>query len=156
MKDLIRKGLDAYEGRQERRDEEMAKVLIRHVDALSHRPTLKIYISVLAGIEILLWAAVLIRPFDVMTAFKKVADVDDKLVAFFLAAVWGLGLWLTYSLFRLKFPDLEKVQQDDGLMSAFSAQENSVRKVRIWVLSVAGGVLNLIALAVVEGLLVSN
>jgi len=156
MKDLIRKGLDAYEGRQERRDEEMAKVMIRHVDALSHRPTLKIYISVLAGIEILLWAAVLIRPFDVMAAFKKVGDVDDKLVAFFLAAVWGLGLWLTYSLFRLKFPDLEKVQQDDGVMSAFSAQENSVRKVRIWVLSVAGGVLNLIALAVVEGLLVSN
>lgn len=134
----------------------MAKVMIRHVDALSHRPTLKIYILVLAGIDLLFWAAVLIRPFDVMTAFKKVADVDDKLVAFFLAVVWGLGLWLTYSLFRLKFPDLEKVQQDDGVMSAFSAQENSTRKVRIWVLSVAGGVLNFLALAIVEGLLVSN
>src|SRR5580765_2302706 len=120
MKDLLRKGLDAYEIRQERRDEDFAKVMIHHVDALSHRPTLKIYILVLAGIDILLWAAVLIRPFDVMTAFRKVADIDDKLVAFFLAAVWGLGLWLTYSLFRLKFPDLEKVQRDDGIMSAFS------------------------------------
>ena len=156
MKDLLRKGLDAYEDRHERRDEEFHRTMMHHVDALSHRPTLKIYIAVLAGIDLLLWAAVLIRPFDVMTAFRKVGNVDDKLVAFFIAVVWGLGMWLTYSLFRLKFPDLENSPKEKGVMSGFAAQENSTRKVRIWVVSVAGGVLNLLALAIVEGLLVSN
>ena len=156
MKDLLRKGLDAYEKRQERRDEEFEAAVSQHVDALSHRPTLRIYIALLAGVDLLFWAAVLIRPFDVKTALNKVADVNDKLVALFLFMIWGIGLWLTYSLFRLKFPDLEDIHQDEGIMSAFSTQQNAMRKVRIWVLSVAGGVLNSLALAIVDGLFIGN
>ena len=80
MKDLLRKGLDAYEGRQERRDDEFAELVGRHVNAMSHRPTLKVYVTVLSVVNLIFWASVLIRPFDVLAAFNKVADVDEKLV----------------------------------------------------------------------------
>ncbi len=156
MKDLLRKGLDAYEGRQERREDELASVVIRNVDAMSDRATLKRYIYVLSGVNILFWAAVLIRPFDVLKAFEIVAEVNDKIVVFVFAAVFGIGMWLTYSIFRLKIPDLEEIKDGREVMTAFADQENSTRKVRVWVTAVTCGLLNLLALAIAEGLLVGR
>lgn len=156
MKDLLRKGLDAYEGRQERREDELASVVIRNVDAMSDRATLKRYIYVLSGVNILFWAAVLIRPFDVAAAFNKVVEVNDRIIVVFLSTVFGIGMWLTYSIFRFIFSDLEERKEGRDVMTSFADQENSARKVRIWVTAVACGVLNLLALAIAEGLLIGG
>lgn len=101
MKDVLRKGLDAFEDRRERRDEKLAEVVGRRVESMSHRPTLKLYVSVLGAINLLFWAAVIIRPYDVLDAFEKTSNAGDKLVGVVLAIVFGVGLWLSYSIFRL-------------------------------------------------------
>ncbi len=156
MRDLLRKGLDAYENRQERRDENLARSVSSNVEAMSHRPTLKKYVYLLSGVNLLFWASVLLRPYDVLTAFNKVAEINNKIVFLVLTSIFGIGMWLTYSIFRLKFPDLENRTESNEVMSAFADQENSTRKIRIWVASVAFGFLNLLGLAITEGLLVSN
>ncbi len=91
-----------------------------------------------------------------LTAFNKVAEINNKIVFLVLTSIFGIGVWLTYSIFRLKFPDLENRTESNEVMSAFADQENSTRKIRIWVASVAFGFLNLLGLAITEGLLVSN
>ena len=75
MKDWLRKRLDAYEGRAEKRDADFADLLIRNVDALSHRPTLRRYIAVLAVANLLIWLSVIIFPKDVAGAWNKVTDI---------------------------------------------------------------------------------
>ena len=156
MKDLLRKGLDAYEDHRERRDEAFADLVLGNVEAMQNRRTLKIYIGVLSLLTVLFWAAVLVRPFDVYTAFQKVAHVNDKIVFVVLAAVFGIGMWLTYSLFRFRIPDLETTSETAEIMSSYGDQQSAYRKVRIWVLSVAAGVINLLALAIVELLLIGK
>lgn len=156
MKKLIDKGFDALDRREERREERWNRILTNNVDAMSHPPTLKRYVSVLAGVDLLFWLAVILRPFDVLYAFEKVSEIEGKLVLFVLAGIFGVGMWLTYAVFRLRFPDLEKRDESTDVMSAFAHHENAARKVRIWVISVTGGVLNLLALAITEGLLVGR
>jgi hypothetical protein len=155
MRDLLNKGFEALGRRDERREEKWDALLTDHVEAMSHRPTLKKYVYVLGGINLLLWAAVLIRPYDVQTAFLKVSGVDDRLGMLVLTTIFGIGMWLTYALFRLKFPNLEESKCGDEIMASFAHQENAYRKVRVWVASVSGGVLNLLALAIAELLLIS-
>ncbi|MFT3746260.1 MAG: hypothetical protein QM785_18455 [Pyrinomonadaceae bacterium] len=156
MKDLLRKGLDAYDARQERKEDELAELVVGNVDALAHRPTLKLYVLILASVNIICWGFVILVPRFVLAAFTQISEVDDKFVFFGLAILFGVGMWLTYAIFRWIFPDLESTQMKREVMSAFAEQENSTRKVRIWVTSAACGALNLLALAIVEGLLVSN
>lgn len=122
---------------------------------MADRATLKRQASVLVVVNSLLWAAVLIRPHDVLSAFNMVGEANDKIVAVFIAGVFGVGLWLTYSIFRLKFSDLEDRVQGSEFMSSFADSEKSTKRIRVWVLSVVGGVLNLLALGITFGLLVS-
>jgi len=152
MRDWLRKRLDAYESRRERRDEELSELMISSVDAMDHRPTLKLFVYCLAGLNCLYWLSVLLVPNDVADAFSRVHEISDKVVATALAIVFGTGLWLTYAIFRLKFPDLEDAVTSDEVMSSFAYQQHSYRRIRIWMTAVAGGVLNLLALAVVEAI----
>ncbi len=150
MKDWIRRHLDRFEDRQERRDEEFAALLIRGVDAMAHRPTLRLFIYILGGMNIMYWASVLLFPFDILDALKRVSDLSDKMGFITISMVFGTGMWLTYALFRLKFPNLEDADVPKGFMSAFERQEKSHRRFRIWIISVAGGVANLLALTITE------
>jgi hypothetical protein len=152
MKDLIRRGLDAYEGRHEKRDEELADLLTSGTQALEHRPTLKLFAVGLGFLNLLYWVCVVFFPRDVRSAFMTVADVDDKVATVVVLIVFGTGMWLTYSLFRFRFPDLENSPASSDVFSSFQHQENSYRRFRVWLISVVGGVLNLLALAIVEGL----
>lgn len=156
MRKVINKGFEALGRRDEKREERMDALLTRNVEAMSHRPTLKLYALVLGGINLLIWAAVLLRPFDVQTAFAKVSEVNDRLVLIVIGILFGIGMWLTYALFRLKFPDLEELSQTSEVMSSFTDSEKTTRKIRVWLASVVGGVLNLLALAISFGLMVSE
>jgi type IV secretory pathway VirB6-like protein len=156
MRDLLNKGFEALGSRDEKREERMDVLLTRNVEAMAHRPTLRLYTGVLGGVNVLLWVAVLLRPYDVLAAFSKISAVNDRSVMIVIGIVFGIGMWLTYALFRLKFPDLEELSQSTEVMSSFADSEKTTRKVRVWVASVVGGVLNLLALAIVFGLLVSN
>lgn len=134
----------------------MDALLTSNVEAMSHRPTLKLYALVLGGVNLLFWVAVLVRPFDVQSAFTKISDVNDRLVLIVIGILFGIGMWLTYALFRLKFPDLEELSQSSDVMSSFADSEKTTRKIRVWVASVMGGLLNLLAMAIAFGLMVSE
>jgi hypothetical protein len=55
----------------------------------------------------------------------------------------GLGIWGTYALVRLKFPDLEEQKMSDsGLMKSFDYQSQSSKIWRIWMVSSVVGVVN--------------
>jgi hypothetical protein len=152
MQNLIRRALDAYEGRQEKRDREFADIMAAGEQALEHRPTLKLFAIILGSLNLLYWISVVFFPGDVFSAFSAVGDISNKAVVLMISIVFGTGAWLTYSLFRVRFPDLENYAGSTGVFSSFAHQENSYRRFRVVLVSVAGGVLNLLALAIVGGL----
>lgn len=150
LRDLLRKGLDAYEAKYERRDEEFANLVNRNVEALSNRRTLLIYVSILVTINALVWLSVLLFPLDIADAWATVSDLDDKLAFTLVAIIFGVGMWLTYALFRLKFPDLENPEFEKEVLASFHYSQHSTRRWRIWLTSVIGGIVNVLALFVAE------
>lgn len=140
----------------DRFEEKWNRRLTKHVDAMSDRKTLWKYIYVLASVNLLMWLSVLVRPFDVLTAFETIGSIDDRLVLTILIGIFAIGMWLTYALFRVRFPRLEERDYEPELMATYTYHLNWTRKFRIWVTSVVGGVLNLLALSITLGLLVSE
>ena len=149
MRDWIRARLDEYEGRHERRDEELAALVNKHVDALSNRRTLKTHISILAGVNALIWLSVIVFPKDAATGWATANDVNDRLGFTVIAIIFGVGMWLSYSLFRLKYPDLEDAKFEDEIFASQKYSDHSLKRWRIWLFSV-GGVLNVLLLVLTE------
>ena len=123
-------------------DDQIAETLSRGVEAMSDRLTLLIFISILGGINLLIWASVLIVPADVRDGFERVSHVNQKISAIVLALVFGLGMWLSYALFRLKFPDIEEQKLDADVMGSFAYQSDSTKRYRVWLFSAVGGIVN--------------
>lgn len=59
-------------------------------------------------------------------------------------------MWLTYALFRLKFSDLEDPGFNDEVLASFSYSLHSTKRWRVWLVSVIGGILNVLLLIFVE------
>ena len=109
---------------------------------MSDRRTLLRFIWILGTINLLIWASVLIVPADVRQAFDTVSAMNRKFGGLVLAIIFGLGMWLSYSLFRLKFPDIEEQQLDADIMGSFAYQSDSTKKYRVWLFSAVGGIVN--------------
>jgi hypothetical protein len=135
-----------------RRDEEFADMLIRSTEALGNRRTLWLTTIVLGSLDLVCWIAVLFFSHSVRDAFLLVDDVSDQAAGAFIMMIFGMGLWLTYCIFRFRYPDLEVSPQLDDVFSSVTHQEHSLRRFHIWLVAVVGGVLNLLALAIVQGL----
>ena len=150
LRDWLRKRLDKYEERYERRDEEFASVVIRNVDALSNRRALWFYLAVLLASNTLVWFSVIIFPRDIKQAWEIVTNLDDKIAFLIISIVFGLGMWLTYALFRLKFPDLEDPDFNNEMLASFSYSLHSTKRWRVCLVSVIGGVLNVLLLIFAE------
>jgi len=148
MRDWLRKRLDSFEARQERHDEEFARLLINSVDALSNRKTLWIYVAILGTANAIIWLSVIIFPRDVMQAWFRVTDLDDKIGGMVIAILFGIGMWLTYSIFRLRFPDLEDPKFRDEVLASFNYSMHATKRWRVWLFAVTGGVLNVLFLIV--------
>ena len=156
MRDWIRKRLDVYEGRHEKRDEEFAAFVNRAVGAMSDRHTLRLFLGVLAVANSVTWLSVIIFPNDVIHAWSKVTNIDDKIGFAVMSILFGLGMWLTYSLLRLKFPDIENQNFSPDVMATYAYQSHSTKRWWVWLFSVIGGVVNLLAIVFVDLLLNGN
>lgn len=150
VRDWLRQRLDVYEARHERRDEEFADLINRNVDALSNRRTLLVHLVILAAVNALVWLTVLIIPHEIADAWLRVRDIDDKVGGIVIAVIFGVGTWLTYALFRLKFPDLESPEFEEDVLASFQYSQQSMKQWRIWLASGIGGVLNVLALFFAE------
>lgn len=153
---LLRRGLDAYEGRTQRRDDQFSEITSRHIESMDDRSSLSRYVCILSLIDLFYFVCILLFPFEVYEGFQKVSEINERIAFTIFAIIFGTGLWLTYAVARLKFPDLEKAQIDMGVMTSYASQENGYRRFRVWVVSVLGGILNLLGLLLVELILVGN
>ena len=127
-------------------DREIADNLNKVVEGLSDRKTLYRFVIVLGVLNLVLWLAVLIFPSYVRNAWQSVYNVSGKIAMAALGIPFGLGLYLTYSLFRLKFADIEDQNIESAPMGSFNYHSHSQKRWMVWVFSVLGGVLNLLLL----------
>lgn len=104
---FLRRQLDSYEGRFEKKEERYSSWVTRGMNALDDRPTLKRFFFVLLGLEVVYWCSVLFFPFSVLHVLEFVGEWSDKSLVLILGCVFGTGLYIAYVLFRFKFPDLE-------------------------------------------------
>ena len=131
-------------------DSRAAENLTRGIEAMSDRRTLRLYTAILAGLNILIWAAVLLVPHDVRDAFDRVAGLNQKISVVVLGLVLGIGLFLAYSLLRLKFPDVEDQNLEADVMATYSYQSHSTFRWRVWLASTIFGVVNLLLMIVIN------
>lgn len=131
-------------------DREIADNLNRGVEALADRKTLHRSILVFGIFNLILWLSVLIFPAAVRSAFDTVYNVNSKIAIVVLGIPFGLGLYFTYSLFRLKFADIEDQNIESAPMGSFNYHSHSQKRWLVWVFSVLGGVLNLLLLILVN------
>jgi len=131
-------------------DDQVAETLSRSVDAMSDRRTLLRFIYILGTINLLIWASVLFVPAAVRDGFNRVWNVNQKISMIVLALVFGVGMWLTYALLRLKFPDIEDQRLDHSVMASFAYQSLSIKRFKVWSISAVGGILNVALLMIAD------
>ena len=156
MKNLLDKGLAALERRGEKKEERISSLLDRHVDAMADHSTLILYIYVLSGVNLLFWLCVVFFPFEVYRALETVGNLNDRIALLMVGIVFGTGMWLTYALFRIRISDLEDSSFENTFLSSVSHQQKSHRRFHVWLAAVTGGVINLLALFLVELFRIAN
>ena len=148
---FLRKGLDSYEGRFEKKDDRYSSWISRGMDALDDRPTLKRFFYVLLVLEGAYWSLVLFLPLEVFRFFEFLDEWSNKGIVIVVGIVFGTGLYIAYVLFRFKFPNLEDTPPEGGpVIGAYTQQAGNERKFRVWIASVVVGILNLLTLTIVE------
>ena len=98
-------------------------------------------------LNLIIWAVCLIFPTEIKDALGRVHDLNNKLSMIVLGLPFSLGMTATYSLFRLKYPDIEEQDLDSDMMGSYNYQSHSQRRWLVWLFSTIGGVVNLILLA---------
>ncbi len=136
-------------------DARTAHHLDKGVEAMADRRTLLIFLAIMGGLNLLIWAAVLLVPEDVRSAFETVHGISNKISVVVLGLVFGVGLWFTYSLLRVKFPDIEDLNLDSTVFGSYVYHASSKKRWLVWLFSSLGGVVNLLAVVVATLLLTS-
>lgn len=127
-------------------DERTAANLNHALQRMADRTVLKRFFFVCLGLNVLIWISVLLFPRDVHGAFRSVHDASNKLSSTVLGLIFGIGMFLAYTIFRLRFPDIEEQDFNADVMATFAYQSRSTRRWRVWLVSTAFGVVNLILL----------
>lgn len=147
---LLRKGLDAYETRQEQKIEKYAEIAERGLGVMEDQRNLVRLTWVLGIANGLLWLIVIVIPRVLDNVWSVAIEFDDNASWYVFVVVFGLGLSLTYALFRLKFQDLEDPNIKDDILSSFHRSEHANRRFLIWLFSVIGGLVNAVLLLTLE------
>lgn len=141
---------------EDKEDDKLAENINRFVDDLNDRQTLKRFLYIFAAANLLIWLCVLVFPHAVREGFETVSGVSDKIAKITLAVPFGIGFYLTYALFRLKFPDIEEQNLESIPMASFNYNAKSAKRWRVWLLSAVGGVLNVLVLILTDIFLSGN
>lgn len=136
-------------------DDRLAETINEAVEAMSNRGILRRAVFLLGVVNLLIWLSVLVFSGSVRDGFSQVWAGSDRIAKVVLAIVFGIGMWLTYSLFRLKFPDIEEQRLDSDVMGSFAYQSNSTKRWMVWVFSAVGGIVN-VALLVLVAMVLSS
>lgn len=131
--------------KSEREDAEAAENLIAVTEAMSDRRVLKRFLSICVAANLILW--VVSTGLADWVYFLVSPVITDKIGVLLLGVPLALGMYITYSLFRLKLPDIEDNKQlDSDMMASFVYQADSTKRWFVWLFSALGGVLNTLLL----------
>ena len=128
-------------------DEDMrtAADMVELVASLSDGKLLKRFLLKCLAINLLVWVVAVVFAGPVYRIMSVV--LSSKFGMLFLGIPLVFGMFLTYCLLRLKFSTIEETRMlDSELMGSYSYQRESSRHWMVWVLSVLGGVLNVLFL----------
>lgn len=153
MKKSLQKAFGAYLDFQQALDEGIWSTFSDGLDAMSDRRTLFRYILIPISINIFLLLAVILSPDGVFSLLENEFSISARFLLLVSAFVVGIGGWITYSLLRLKFPNVEESNMESKVFGSFEYQSQSNKHYIIWLASILGGTLNLTALIVVDLLL---
>lgn len=120
-------------------------------ELLGNIPTRKRIIFMLGLVcffNLLLWGSSLLFPTEINLAFEKVRNVSNKLANVVLAFPFFLGMFTTYCIFRLRFPDIEEQELDNDVLASYNYQAHSQKRWLVWLFSIVGGVANLILIII--------
>lgn len=134
----------------EEENDKVAESLNQGIEALANRRTL-FYFLIFCGVaNAILWLCVILFADWVTEIFLRVSDVNEKISAMVLGIPFGLGTFFVYSLFRLKFPDIEDQNTESDVMGSYNYQNHSTKRWHIWLVSIIGGVLNVLLLVITD------
>ena len=131
-------------------DSEFADRMNQAIAMMSNQRYLYRILIVLGVFNLLIWLSVLLFSSDVRDALVTVNDLNSNITLVVIGFIFGLGMFFTYALFRLKFPDIEDAEMNLGPMDSFNYQTHSNRRWWVWLFSVTGGIVNLLLLTVVD------
>jgi hypothetical protein len=96
----------------------------------------------------IVWLCVILFADFISEYFLRITDVNEKIAAIILGIPFGLGTFFVYSLFRLKFPDIEDQNAESDVMGSYNYQSHSAKRWHIWLVSIVGGVFNVLLLVI--------
>ena len=128
---------------------ETADNLIEMVEALADRRFLNRFLLLCVSLNVVCWLVTILFADWVFEAMSRI--LPDKIGALLLGVPFGLGMYITYMLIRIKTPDIEDNRQlDSEMMASFSYQAHSTKRWFVWMFAVIGGVLNVLLLIAVN------
>lgn len=134
----------------EEEDDRIAENLNRGIESLANRQTLFYFLTFCAVSNSIIWLCVILFSEWISDIFLRIADVNEKLSAIILGIPFGLGMFFVYSLFRLKFPDLEDRNAESDVMGSYNYSNHSTKRWHIWLVSIGGGVINVLLLVLAD------
>lgn len=153
IKKVVREGVDAYEDYSRGKDDAVFVHVSQGLEALSSPATLLKWIYILAACNTVLLLGVLFFPVKIYIFFRDSFAASDKMTMVLLGVPFGVGMWLVYSLLRLKYPDIEEQNLDNEVLATFAYQAHSNKRWFVWLGSIIGGIMNVLILTILDLLL---
>jgi hypothetical protein len=136
--------------KDEKRNEQFDSGLTELVDVLSNRSSLFRFLWFCVALNLVLWLCVFIFHEFVNERYRQLFGASDKIGIGVLFIPLALGFFITYSLCRLKFPDIEENNLQSEMMASYNYQSHSLKRWYIWLFSILSGVLNVVLLFLVN------
>jgi hypothetical protein len=129
---------------------------LKQLEKLAENYSLSYFLIFAIGGNIAIWLLVLFFPLLIFT-IAEYASLSDKIYKWLLVIPFFFGTFFAYCLFRLKFPNVEDQQNlGSDLMSTYSFQTNATKHWKIWLVSIAIGVINTVTIVLVDAKLSGN
>lgn len=135
-------------GRSEKRDEKTAERVVDFSEALSDTALLYRTITVLLAVNLAIWIVAIFVPDYFLLLIGLLERLGDKARFIPFSVPFGTGLWLAYSLARLRSPDLEdRKLLDSELMGTIAYNSEANRRYITWLVAIVAGVFNVLGFA---------
>ena len=138
------------------RNEKFDQNLTRFVEDLGDVSRLRKVLYFTLIFHVISWLFVLLFSNIGVFLVDKFGGFTAKPVFFALSIPFFLGFASVYSIFRLKFPDMEENKHlNSDLMASLAYQNNSNKRWLLWLCAILAGLFN-VALLIIVSLILAN